>query len=53
MKWKDILKEVNKNNDGVIDFKEFSDKINNYLLYKSDNKDYFKNEYNDWNKKWD
>jgi NAD(P)H-dependent FMN reductase len=34
-------------------FKEFSDKINNYLLYKSDNKDYFKNEYNDWNKKWD
>ena len=33
-------------------FKEFSDKINNYLLYKPDNKDYFKNEYNEWNNKW-
>jgi len=30
-----------------------SDKINNYLLYKADSKDYFKNEYNEWNKKWD
>lgn len=33
-------------------FDTFSDKINNYLLYKSDNKDYFKNEYNEWNDKW-
>jgi NAD(P)H-dependent FMN reductase len=33
-------------------FKALSDKINNYLLYKSDNKDYFKNEYNNWSDKW-
>ena len=34
-------------------FTEMSDKINNYLLYKADNKEYFKNKYNDWNEKWD
>tara|TARA_B110000858_G_C17800253_1_gene474855 strand:- start:474 stop:1058 length:585 start_codon:yes stop_codon:yes gene_type:complete len=33
-------------------FVDASDKINNYLLYKSDNKDYFKNEYIKWNEKW-
>ncbi len=33
-------------------FVELSDKINNYLLYKSDNKDYFITEYNKWNEKW-
>lgn len=31
---------------------EFSDKINNYLLYKSANKDFFKKQYDDWNDKW-
>ena len=31
---------------------EFSDKINNYLLYKSVNKDFFKKQYDDWNDKW-
>lgn len=33
-------------------FAEMSDKINNYLLYKSDNKKYFNDEYDKWDKKW-
>tara|TARA_R110000764_G_scaffold67784_3_gene140809 strand:- start:744 stop:1331 length:588 start_codon:yes stop_codon:yes gene_type:complete len=33
-------------------FIEASDKINNYLLYKASNKDYFKIEYNKWNDSW-
>lgn len=44
--WKNVI----PNNQEY--FAEASDKINNYLLYKSDNKDYFKTEHNDWNDKW-
>tara|TARA_R100001377_G_C3187981_1_gene109349 strand:- start:711 stop:1304 length:594 start_codon:yes stop_codon:yes gene_type:complete len=33
-------------------FHNAADKINNYLLYKATNKDYFKNEYIKWNEKW-
>lgn len=33
-------------------FIEMSDKINNYLLYKPENKDFFKSQYNEWNDKW-
>jgi NAD(P)H-dependent FMN reductase len=45
--WKNVVPDNQEH------FIEMSDKINNYLLYKADNKDYFKNEYNEWNKKWD
>lgn len=44
--WKHVIPGNEKH------FVDASDKINNYLLYKSDNKDYFKNEYIKWNKKW-
>ena len=44
--WKNIIPNNQEH------FAEASDKINNYLLYRTDNKNYFKNEYNDWNDKW-
>ena len=44
--WKHVVPENQEH------FAEMSDKINNYLLYESDNKQYFNNEYNKWNEKW-
>ena len=34
------------------EFKDASERINNYLLYDQSNKNYFKDEYEKWNQKW-